>query len=166
MTYDARPQTMGSWVFDLREGGKGGRLAAEVDLRGVLSDGVIRVGAIPFTLDREGLGRTYRLLFEGRALVRAEPQGMFSNRYDLAVEAAMLRRGVPAGEQARYTWTPLEFSGGKYELHAGRERIGRVEKTATFFRHYALQFDEQVPLALQAFCFALQLERFRRQSSG
>ena len=164
MLYDARPRTMGSWTFLLREGGPKGLLAAEIHLKGFRDEGTIRVGEVPFTIDREGMGRTYRLLFEGRAMARAEPQGALSNGYDLTVEAALLVRNLPVGEQVRFEWVPTTFGGGEYELHTDSERIGHVKRTAMLFRHFVLTFEDVVPPAIQAFCFALVLARLRRQS--
>ncbi|HIL58691.1 MAG TPA: hypothetical protein EYG39_12380, partial [Rhodothermales bacterium] len=97
MTYDVRPQHMGSWTFLFREGTPKGRLAADVRLGGIFDEGSIRVGEIPFELDRDGISRAYRLRFEGRTLALAEPEGPLSGGYDLRVEAAVLSRNVPIG---------------------------------------------------------------------
>lgn len=164
MTYDVRPQHMGSWTFLLREGTPKGRLAAEIGLSGVFDEGTLRVGEIPFELDRDGISRAYRLRFEGRTLALAEPEGLFSPGYDLRVEAAVLSRDVPIGERVRLEWVPDSFSGRAFDLRDGGVLVGRMERTARLFRHFSLSLDADVPLAIGAFCMALSLARLRRQS--
>ncbi|MEM6325845.1 MAG: hypothetical protein AAF791_01870 [Bacteroidota bacterium] len=165
MTYDARPEAVGSWSFEIREADESGPLVARVELKGLSNDGVVRVGGIPFEMDRDEWGRAYRLLFEGQAVARAVPTGTLSTRYDLIIESALLVPTAPLGDRTRFTWAPTDFGGTSYELRAGEERVGRVEKTALLFRHYALTFSTEVPLALQAFCFGLMMARLRSQQS-
>lgn len=166
MTYDARPASVGSWVFMLRENNEDGPIAATVNLGGLLGSGTITVYEVPFTLKREGLSRSYDLAFEGQTLARAEPKGVFSTAYALAVEAAILDRDMPMGERARFEWVPVAIGGNVCELRENGERLGRVDKSSMWFRHFRLHFADEVPLALQAFCFALQLASLRRQSHG
>lgn len=164
MTYDVRPKQMGSWTFLVREGEAAGPVAARVLLKGFRDEGVIEVGPVPFALDRAGFGRAYRLLFEGRPIATAEPQGVFSNGYDLTVEAAVLDEGAAVGERVRFEWAPTSITGGVYDLREGEARVARLEKTSMVFRHFALSLDEGVPLAIGAFGLALTLARLRRQS--
>ncbi|HIG75083.1 MAG TPA: hypothetical protein EYQ24_11050 [Bacteroidetes bacterium] len=164
MTYDVRPQHMGSWTFLFREGTPKGRLAADVRLGGIFDEGSIRVGEIPFELDRDGISRAYRLRFEGRTLALAEPEGPLSGGYDLRVEAAVLSRNVPIGERVWLEWVPDSFSGRAFDLRDGGVLVGRMERTARLFRHFSLSLDDDVPLAIGAFCMALALARLRRQS--
>ena len=163
-THSARPQTMGSWTFELHEREDGGDLAARIALKGTRG-GEIQVGNVPFRMERETMSRTFRLLFEGRAMVRADAEGAFSNTHHLFVERGLLEAGAAIGEIARMDWVPQNLSGTAYELRAGEAAVGRVEKTSMWFRHFALRFDASVPLALRAFCLALLLVRLR-QSNG
>ena len=50
------------------------------------------------------------------------------------------------------------------DLTEGDVRLARLERTAMLFRHFSLSLDDEVPLAIGAFCLALALARLRRQS--
>ncbi|MEL6614742.1 MAG: hypothetical protein AAFQ43_03340, partial [Bacteroidota bacterium] len=58
----------------------------------------------------------------------------------------------------------LRWGGTSAQLrHRGRI-VGILQRESIFVRHYTLRFDDDVPLVLRAFCFALVLARLRRQS--
>lgn len=162
----ARPETAGSWRFDIREARTGGERVARVHLAQWTREGSIRVGEIPFGLKREGMGRTYRLLFEGRAMARAEPEGPLSNTLDIRVERGLLEAGAEIGDLARFAWVPKNLSGTAYDLRTGGETVGSIRKTSVLFRRFSLRFDREIPLVIRAFCLALLLARLRQSSGG
>lgn len=161
-THVARPRSAGSWTFEIREGGESGPVVAEVEIGGMWDEGEIRVGSVPFEVDRVGLSRDYRLLFEGQPLAMAETQGTFSSGNTVTVEGALLASGVEMGDRVTFELTPQgSFSSG-VDFSLDGTAWGEITKESMFFRHFALRFNRAVPLALQAFCFALLMARLRR----
>jgi len=162
--YDARPKSVGSWSFEIREGDETGEIVAEVTIKGKWDEGEIRVGGIPFEVDRVGMSRAYRLVFESQTLAHAKPEGALGLSSTIAVEGALLASGVEVGDRVRFDLKPKGAFSSDMLFSLDGTEWGQITKEALMFRHFALRFNDAVPLALQCFCFALLLARMRRQA--
>lgn len=162
--YTAQPRSAGSWHFEIREADDAGEIVAEVEIGGMWDEGEIRVGGVPFELDRVGMSTSYRMLFERQPLARAESQGSFSNTNTVTVEGAILSPGVELGDRVTFHLTPQRSFTSAVDFSLGETKWGEITKESMLFRHFALRFNPAVPLALQVFCFALLMARFRRRA--
>lgn len=161
----ARPKHIGSWTFHVQEENESGDAVAEVVLTGLRDQGALYVGAATFQMLRDGLSRSYDLVFEGLRLARAEIEApILGSTYEIGVDQALLADDVASGPREAFTLESKVWGNSSARLlHEGRV-VGSITRESVFMRHFTLQFEDSVPLVLRAFCFGLVLARMRRQS--
>ena len=162
----ARPRSVGSWTFVIRDASEHAETVSAIKLEGVRDSGTIRVGDIPFEIERTKMNGPYTLRFEGQPLAQAKPTGTLSTAYQVIVEGAVFAQDVALGDRLTFDFAPPSLISSSYELRLEGEKWGEIVRESSLFRHYVLRFREGIPLAIGTFCFALVLARLRRQSRG
>lgn len=152
----ARPASAGSWSFLIEDDRQ--RKVAAVELRRMKDEGTVRVGAVPFALEKAGLlAPSYTLRFEGVAVASAVRSGVVRARYRIEVEAGLLGSERPLGIEFEASWT-----GRAFRAASEGQDLGEVLRRGTFRRMALVDLSGDLPLGVQTFLLALVLIEWRR----
>lgn len=136
---------------------RGSELVTSIDVAAVRSRSEFELAGERYALRPEGtLSGSYVLELAGRTVARAERERILPVQYR-----------ITAGDRQLYLKPRLPTM--TYLVQHGDRTIGQVKRRGLFFRAFAAEFQEPLPLATEIFVIALVLLRWRRRmraSSG